>query len=119
MDHYQEFAISCNLHGVIGRHEGERRKARAFSVKGPRFLNCLKIGLDLFVAPVFKRMCGTDTIKRRKGHTRHQQSHRYHHAHDCTFHCIESFRWSAIHGDAVHSLNSPCWRDSAGCLCSR
>jgi hypothetical protein len=34
----------------------------------------MKIGLDLFVAPLFKRMCGTDTIERRKGHARHQRN---------------------------------------------
>jgi hypothetical protein len=73
----------------------------------------------LFVAPSLKCMCGANAIKGRHRHACHQQSHRHHHAHDCTFHWVESFRWSATHAIGVHRLNIPCGREVAGCLCSR
>jgi hypothetical protein len=35
MDHYQEFDLFCNPHGVIGRHEGRHKKSAGLLQKRP------------------------------------------------------------------------------------
>jgi CO/xanthine dehydrogenase Mo-binding subunit len=67
--------------------------------------------IAMIVAESLKRMGSANPMKRRRHHTRHQQSYRHHGTHDCSFHCFESFRWSATHACGMPYLNIPCRRE--------